>query len=181
MNTTFRSFRRSWRTCHRCPIGKRALKHVLYSGSESPRYLFVGEAPGKGEEVLGECFIGKSGKLLRSAIKDAGLNLESCAFTNVVACRPCDRRGGANRPPSDMEISNCAPRLDNILHLLRADMVMLVGKVASARALAPVTRMYLDKRLIFNCVHPSFVLRNGGVGTDLYRDMVENIGRMRHA
>ena len=94
------------------------------------KYVFLGEAPGKSEDAIGEAFIGASGQLLRHAIQEAGIPLSWCAFTNVLACRPCDRVGAANREPKDPEIRKCAPRLRQLFTWLHPEAVILVGQYA---------------------------------------------------
>ena len=106
-----------WHECTKCLIGKMAHKHVFYRGDVPCDLLLIGEAPGKTEDAVGQPFVGKSGKLLDEWLIEvrlilAELNLVAgsshqplpkFAITNTVCCRPMDRRGGPNRPPSLQE------------------------------------------------------------------------------
>jgi len=113
--------------CRKCLIGKKRKKNAIFRGSLNPVVLFVGEGPGKYEDLNGVPFCGPSGKLLDKKIKEFGL--PEYAIINVVKCRPTDDCG-QNRPPNDEEIKNCLVYLKEQIDLLAPKIIVAVGKVA---------------------------------------------------
>jgi DNA polymerase len=115
--------------------------------------MFVGEAPGQAEDILGEPFIGASGQLLRDAIRWAGKGMKRIPvyITNVVACRPPQ-----NRTPRKEEIAACEPRLNEILEKVNPEAVVLLGATAKRN-----TSLYRGRKVL-ELFHPAFVLRRGG-------------------
>lgn len=153
-----------WGRCTRCMIGEFAHKHVFYRGVIPCDILFVGEAPGKTEDATGIPFVGKSGKLLEYWIQEAQPDTVmpeffrpkfTYAITNLVSCRPCDRRGGPNRPPSLQEVANCSGRLAEFVVISKPKGIVAVGRQAEGKMpMVPgVPRGHI--------LHPSYVLRNG--------------------
>lgn len=171
-----------WERCDKCDIGLFAHKHVFARGTLPCDILFVGEAPGKAEDVEGIPFVGKAGKLLDQWITAAGTaevlapdgvqlmgdlisRTFTYAITNVVLCRPCDARGEPNRRPTFTEIENCRPRLNEfILRAARPKALVLLGSVAKSAT----PKWEGLPRL--NLCHPAYCLRQGGEGCpeDLY-------------
>lgn len=147
----------AWKACQRCPLGVRAMYRVLGDGTLPSDVLFLGEAPGKTEDVTGVPFSGQSGRLLRTWI--ALLQREVGAFdyfiSNVVACRPCDDIGMPNRVPSPEEAAACSTRVTDLLRLIQPRGVVLLGRVAE--------QYFTGSMLVQEVYHPSYVLRQGGI------------------
>jgi len=145
---------------------------VLGRGIIPAPLLFVGEAPGKSEDLRGEAFVGPSGRLLNQAMRDAaaiiGCAIPTFYITNVVACRPCDVRGGPNRQPLPDEVVCCRPRLADTVALVKPDVVALLGRVAEteAKAVCP------DGVGLY---HPAYILRRGGTQSVEYRSFVRDL------
>lgn len=159
--------------CKRCSLHKTRRKVVLGRGVIPADLLFIGEAPGKSEDLRGEAFIGPSGRVLRLAMKDAtgmaGLEeTPSFYITNVVACRPCDEKRGPNRQPTDKEAWQCWPRLELTEHLVKPKKIVFLGKVAERFCLECFpTGVSLQ--------HPAFVLRRGGTESAEYRILIRSL------
>lgn len=161
-----------WLKCQRCPLGSRATKHVLGRGELPSTVLFIGEAPGKSEDVIGKAFVGRSGKLLEEIIRKVGSGF-TYAFTNVVACRPCDSSSGPNRLPQPVEIQACFRRLSDTIELSGAKAIVLVGKVAQQYAGSYASgRVVGGWNGIINIPHPSYILRQGGNQSQVFRKTV---------
>ena len=170
------SFQQEWKDCSRCQIGVWAHKHVLGSGPLDAKIVFIGEGPGQSENTLGLPFIGRAGRLLRKAIKSAGGDPDACAYTNVVACRPCDTQLGGNRPPKEEEAKNCAPRLTQFLSMYQdLRVLVLCGKVPEAYLLAPLIRVTTAKQWVGCIPHPAHIARQGGVNSQLWQRYVDSI------
>ena len=92
--------------CHRCPLGDTRTTLVFGVGDPAARVMFVGEAPGKNEDLKGEPFVGAAGQLLNELLAHAGLTREDVYIANVLKCRPPN-----NRDPEPAEIETCTPFL----------------------------------------------------------------------
>lgn len=164
-----------WNNCQKCELGKTAHTHVFCRGTLPCDILFIGEAPGKTEDLLGEPFVGQAGrKVLDVWIDEAWLewhdayrhtfgsdtdNVPTWAITNIVVCRPCDGGGDANRRPSGTEAANCKPRLMDFLGFAKPKAIVLLGHTADSFAPAftvPVLRLK----------HPAYILRPESGGID---------------
>jgi DNA polymerase len=130
--------------------------------------MFVGEAPGREEDLAGEPFVGRSGKLLdRLMQEELGLDRSQCYIANVVKCRPPD-----NRDPAPGEIEACRPYLEGQIDLIDPLVVVTLGNFA-ARLLLDTTqginalrgKPYPFRRgQLVPTYHPAYALRSGGQG-----------------
>lgn len=129
-----------------------------------PPFVVVGEAPGPDEDWAGRPFIGKSGKLLRAMMKEAGL--PEPAFVNVVSCFP--NNGGRIREPSKAEIEACRGNLMRQLDVLDSPFVLLTGgkAVRAWRSDLTVTEtrgqvfVWMGRWAVMPVTHPASLLRN---------------------
>ena len=104
-------------TCTLCPLAKGRTQVVFGVGDPAADLLFVGEGPGREEDLAGEPFVGRSGKLLdRLMREEIGLTRAECYIANVVKCRPPQ-----NRDPAPDEIEACRPYLDEQIVAHRPD------------------------------------------------------------
>src|SRR5271169_4785003 len=95
-------------SCLRCPLADGRTNVVFGVGDPRASILFVGEGPGQQEDLAGEPFVGRSGKLLdRLMLEEIGLTRTECYIANVVKCRPPQ-----NRDPAPEEIEACRPYLE---------------------------------------------------------------------
>ena len=91
--------------CTRCPLSGSRTQVVFGVGDPVADLMFVGEAPGRDEDLQGEPFVGRSGKLLdRLVLEELGVDRSRFYIANVVKCRPPD-----NRDPKPDEIAACRP------------------------------------------------------------------------
>lgn len=95
-------------------------------GSGSIGLLFVGEAPGKDEDRLGEPFVGRSGELLTEKLNNHGVNRGGVRITNSVRCRPPD-----NRDPHTNELDNCRGYLEAEIDVFEPRVICTLGRVAT--------------------------------------------------
>jgi len=93
--------------------------------------MFVGEAPGRQEDLSGQPFVGAAGKFLDELLASIGLSREDVYITNVVKSRPVSGPPpGRNRAPAPEEIIACAPWLEEQLRLLRPKVIVTLGRIA---------------------------------------------------
>ena len=89
-------------SCTKCPLCKTRKMSVPGNGSYNAKIMFIGEAPGRSEDLRGRPFAGSAGKKLDDALKSAGLSRDEVYITNVVKCRP-----PKNRVPEEIERAAC--------------------------------------------------------------------------
>lgn len=116
--------------CTRCRLAEGRTNVVFGVGNRAADLMFVGEGPGRDEDLQGEPFVGRAGRLLTKLIGDIGLRREDVYIANVVKCRPPD-----NRDPQADEIDACSPFLRAQLDLVDPAVVVTLGNFATRRLL----------------------------------------------
>src|ERR1700689_3659831 len=117
--STWEQLRATALACTKCPLAEGRTQVVFGVGNPQAALLFVGEAPGRDEDLAGEPFVGRSGKLLdRLMFEEIGITRDQCYIANVVKCRPPQ-----NRDPKADEIAACRPYLDEQLRLIAPTVV----------------------------------------------------------
>jgi uracil-DNA glycosylase len=149
-----------WHDCTRCPLGLTAFRHVLWDEPKTPLdILFVGEAPGRAEDAIGKPFIGPSGKLLRGIIEEVNEEFGLVwGITNLVACRPTDEEG-KDRPPVELEINTCRPRLTDTVNAFTPLAVVTLGRVPERHIIPALKGLRVT---LHHAAHPAAILRRGG-------------------
>ncbi|MBN2562145.1 MAG: uracil-DNA glycosylase [Phycisphaerae bacterium] len=113
--------------CTRCGLATTRTKTVFGQGSPTARIVFVGEAPGHDEDVSGEAFVGRAGRLLTDMIqKGMGLRREDVYICNVLKCRPPN-----NRTPALDEIAACKDYLYRQLEIIHPEVIIALGAPAA--------------------------------------------------
>ena len=112
--------------CHRCPLGETRTRVVFGVGDPHARVMFIGEGPGKNEDLKGEPFVGAAGQLLNELLAHAGLQRAEVYIANVVKCRP-----PGNRDPETLEIETCTPFLREQIRLIAPDVLVTLGNFAT--------------------------------------------------
>jgi DNA polymerase len=147
--------------CKKCSLCKTRKNIVLGEGSKTSKILFLGEAPGRQEDLQAKPFVGSAGKFLNEILREAGLKRENIYITNIVKCRP-----PGNRAPRNDEIKACAPYLEEQIKELKPKIIVLLGNSA-ARALldktiqltkAHGTTYKKDNIIYFIMYHPASAL-----------------------
>lgn len=139
---------------------------VWMRGSPDPDIVFVGEAPGREEDLQGLPFVGPSGKLLDTWCEYLGIG--EYAIVNVMKTRP-----PGNRNPTPEEVARCAPWLDRQLAILEPRIIVCLGAFAmmhfmpKRKGVLANTKRLLEGRF-FVVPHPSYFLRKGGTGWEEY-------------
>jgi uracil-DNA glycosylase family 4 len=114
-------------TCTKCPLASGRTQVVFGVGNPNADLMFVGEGPGRDEDLAGEPFVGRSGKLLdKLMMQEIGIDRTSCYIANVVKCRPPN-----NRDPLPLEIETCRPWLESQLALIDPAVVVTLGNFAT--------------------------------------------------
>lgn len=130
----YQRHRKKWIDCKRCDLCESRTKVVLgpqKHGRIPAPILFIGEAPGASEDVIGYPFIGPAGKLLDIIIERAIDGQHDYAMTNLIACIPKDDEGKKTKEPPDYAIKECQPRLIEFINMCSPDLIVCVGKLAT--------------------------------------------------
>ena len=112
--------------CQRCELGQTRTNIVFGTGNPHARVMFVGEGPGRNEDLKGEPFVGAAGHKLDSLLSLAGLTRDEIYIANVVKCRP-----PSNRNPKPAEIEACSPFLREQIRSIWPDVIVCLGNFAS--------------------------------------------------
>lgn len=167
--------------CTACGLCSTRKNTVFGVGDRKASWLFVGEGPGRQEDLQGDPFVGPAGQLLDNMLKALGLQRGDNAYiANIVKCRPA-AADGRDRPPSEEEIAACLPFLERQVELLQPTVIVALGKVAAVSLLGlpadtPVGSLrgtlhsYRDRPLVVT-YHPAYLLRQPGDKAKAWRDL----------
>src|SRR5262245_42630280 len=168
--------------CTRCRLAGHRTRLVFGVGNPRARLVFVGEGPGRDEDLQGEPFVGRAGQLLTEIItKGMRLRRNDVYICNVVKCRPPD-----NRNPEPDEVAACSPFLERQIALVQPEVIVALGKFAAQTLLAtstPITRLrgkwhqYLGVPLM-PTFHPAYLLRNPGDKKLVWEDVQQVMARL---
>jgi len=111
--------------CENCELHKTRMNSVPGKGSLGADIVFVGEAPGRSEDIRGEPFVGAAGRKLSAALEKAGIAREEVYITNVVKCRPPN-----NRVPLQDERNACGDYLKNEIGIIKPKIICVMGNTA---------------------------------------------------
>lgn len=169
--------------CRRCKLCSGRTHLVFGVGNPRAKLMFVGEGPGRDEDLQGEPFVGRAGQLLTDIItKGIGLRREDVYIANVVKCRPPD-----NRNPEPDEVAACEPFLKKQIELISPEIIVGLGKFAVQTLLQskmPITKLrgnwhtYHGIKLM-PTFHPAYLLRNPADKKLVWEDIKKVIKEMR--
>jgi len=155
---TWSNHKKRFTDCEACNLCEKRYNIVLARGSLPAAIIFVGEAPGQSEDVLGKPFIGPAGQLLDEMIHDA--EDESFdhrkVFTNLVACIPLGDDNNKLAEPSKESILSCVPRLNHLVEVAQPKAIVMVGRL-SQKYCPQVIDYNFDHSL--DIMHPAAILR----------------------
>jgi len=166
--------RRELGDCTRCNLCASRKQIVFGKGNPNASLVFVGEAPGREEDLAGEPFVGEAGQLLTRIINAIQLRREDVYITNVIKCRPPN-----NRDPKPQEIKACFPFLQSQLQVVRPSIICALGRCAAQSLLRTTERISRLRGKIFEfqkikvvpTFHPASLLRNPQWKRDVWQDI----------
>lgn len=153
------------RDCLACPLGGHRVKFVFGEGSPQSRIMFIGEGPGRDEDLQGRPFVGRAGELLDKMLGAMGFQRNQVFICNVVKCRPPD-----NRTPTPQEAQRCLPYLRRQIELVRPAVIVTLGATPLRELLGVTTGItrvrgqwqtldMLGGIPVMPTFHPAYVLR----------------------
>jgi len=160
--------------CTRCRLHQARTQIVYGVGNPKAELVFVGEGPGHDEDVQGEPFVGRAGKLLTQMIEAMSLRREDVYICNVVKCRPPE-----NRLPEKDEIATCSPFLFRQLAAIQPKVICCLGACAAQTLLETnqgISRFrgeWFDFRgsKLIATYHPAYLLRNPNAKSEVWKDL----------
>lgn len=169
-------------SCRRCPLCDGRTQTVFGVGNPHARVMFIGEAPGKNEDLQGEPFVGAAGHYLNELLGCAGLRREDVFIANVLKCRP-----PGNRDPRPEEIQTCTPFLREQTRTIDPEVLVTLGKFSTQFVLKTqvgITRLHgrvqrAGKFLVFPIFHPAAALYDGAKREAVENDFV-TLGQLLH-
>lgn len=147
--------------CKNCRLGESRINFVFGSGSADSKVMFVGEAPGRNEDLQGKPFVGQAGRILDELLSLIGLERKNVFIANVLKCRPPQ-----NRDPQSEEINNCKNYLFRQIQIINPEIICTLGRHSTQLILKTdksITglrgRVFkIDERYILPINHPAAVL-----------------------
>ena len=151
--------------CKKCNLCTTRKNAVPGKGKHDGDLIFVGEAPGKSEDLQGEPFVGRAGGLLNEMFFSIGLSREEIFIANILKCRPPQ-----NRDPLASEVAQCLPYLERQIQHINPMIIIAVGRVAAQNLLqTDKTMSQLRGRIhsfgakktpLVVIYHPAYLLRS---------------------
>ena len=160
--------------CRRCKLHSTRTNIVFGTGNPKAGLVFVGEGPGRDEDLQGKPFVGLAGQLLTKIIQAIQLTREEVYIANIIKCRP-----PGNRNPEPDEIHACEPFLIKQLEAIRPKLICALGTFAAQTLLKTEGKISLLRGRfhqyqgisLMPTYHPAFLLRNPNFKRDVWEDM----------
>lgn len=161
--------------CTNCRLHQGRTNTVPGMGNPHAKIMFIGEAPGKDEDLEGKPFVGRSGKLLTTLLEKIGIDRQDVFIANIVKCRPPE-----NRDPQEDEIEACWAYLEAQIDNINPRIIVTLGRHSLKKFLPGVSisavhgepkRRQSDGRIIFPLYHPAVALYKASMLDILEKDM----------
>jgi DNA polymerase len=171
---TFDELEAAVAACRKCGLHEGRTKAVFGAGDRSAKIVFIGEAPGREEDLQGVPFVGRAGKLLDKILAAIEFSREDVYIANILKCRP-----PGNRDPNEEEVAACEGYLKRQLELIDPVVICALGRVAAQNLLktkSPLGKMrgkihyYNDIKTVVT-YHPAALLRNPHFKRPAWEDM----------
>lgn len=141
--------------CRRCGLCDTRTNVVFGVGKQDAEVLFIGEGPGEQEDLQGEPFVGRAGKLLDDMLELIDLDRSKVYIANMVKCRP-----PKNRDPLNIEQEACSKWLTAQIALLRPKIIVCLGRIAAMT--------YIRSDFKISKEHGQWTIRDGVMTMALY-------------
>ena len=160
--------------CQACALCETRTQVVFGVGDPNAEVLFIGEAPGANEDLQGEPFVGRGGKLLDDMLAMIGLKRKNIYITNSVKCRPPE-----NRDPMNTEKDACRGYLRRQVKLMQPKIIVCLGRISAAELIHEdfkITKehgQFFEKSgvLMMALYHPAALLRNPNLKPYAFEDL----------
>jgi len=174
---------RTCRSCQKCALADTRHNVVFGTGPRDAEVMFIGEGPGENEDLQGEPFVGRGGKLLDDMLEVIDLSREKNVYiANIVKCRPPQ-----NRDPLNTEQEACIGYLRDQVALLRPKIIVCLGRIAATRLIKEdfkITKehgMWYEKAGVQMTAlfHPAAILRDPRRRPETFEDLKKLQAKIR--
>jgi uracil-DNA glycosylase len=160
--------------CTKCRLSGTRTQTVFGTGNPDADLMFIGEAPGRDEDLQGKPFVGRAGQLLTDIIKAMKLTRDDVYIANVIKCRPPE-----NRNPEPDELDMCRPYIERQVELIQPKVIVTLGKFAlqsltgKAHAVSAARGQWTSYNgiKVMPTYHPAYLLRTPSAKKDVWNDM----------
>ena len=176
MYKTWDELKTACEQCERCELCKTRHNVVVGVGSENAEVMFIGEGPGENEDLQGEQFVGRAGKLLDKMLTAVDLDRNKNIYiANIVKCRPPQ-----NRDPKPEEQEQCIEWLRSQVRLIKPKIIVCLGRIAAAKIIKPDIKItkehgqWIQKGdyLMMAMLHPAAILRDPRRKPEAFNDFL---------
>jgi uracil-DNA glycosylase family 4 len=167
--------------CEKCKLSKSRTQVVYGIGNPNADLMFIGEAPGRDEDLKGEPFVGRAGQLLTDIIKAMKLTRDDVYIANVIKCRPPE-----NRNPEPDELEACHPYIQRQVEIIQPKVIVTLGRFAlqsltgKAYGISSARGQWLDYNgvKVMPTYHPAYLLRTPSAKKEVWADMKKVIAEL---
>lgn len=160
--------------CKRCVLNETRTNVVFGVGNYKTEVMFIGEGPGEQEDLQGEPFVGRAGKLLDDMLAIIGLNRKNIYIANMVKCRPPN-----NRDPHPSEQEACNEWLSRQIALIDPKIIVCLGRIAAMKFIRDTFKITQEHGTwhkygnadIMALYHPAALLRDPNRRPDTFLDL----------
>ena len=176
MYTNWDELKTACESCRKCELCQTRTNVVVGVGNPRAEVMFIGEGPGENEDLQGEPFVGRAGKLLDKMLEAVDLDRHTNIYiANIVKCRP-----PKNRDPKPEEQEQCIDWLRAQVRLIRPKVIVCLGRIAAAKIIKPdikITKehgMWFEKGgiLMMPMLHPAALLRDPRKKPEAFQDFI---------
>jgi uracil-DNA glycosylase family 4 len=162
--TLLDALRQEMGDCRKCKLSSGRTHIVFGEGNQNARLIFIGEAPGREEDIQARPFVGDAGMLLTNLIKKMGFDRKDVYITNIVKCRPT-----MNRDPEIDEIENCRCFVEKQIEIIQPEVIMSLGRISIQTLMGnPKLKITAIRGKFFEyngipimpTFHPAYLIRN---------------------
>ena len=182
MNEEWNSLKEACLGCHQCGLAPTRTNVVFGGGNPESEVLFIGEGPGEQEDLTGQPFVGRAGKLLDKMLEAVDLDRTKVYIANIVKCRP-----PRNRDPLPEEQEQCIGWLRGQVRIMRPKIIVCLGRIAGMKIIKPdlkITKehgIWYEKSgvLMMATLHPAALLRNPAAKPEAFADFLKLRDKIR--
>jgi DNA polymerase len=170
--------------CTKCRLSKTRTQVVYGVGNPHADLMFIGEAPGRDEDLQGKPFVGRAGALLTDIIKAMKLTRDDVYIANVIKCRPPE-----NRNPEPDELDACRPFIRRQIELIQPKVIVTLGRFAlqslmeKGFSITAARGSWLEYHgiKVMPTYHPAYLLRNPAAKKEVWQDMKKVMAKLEIA